>query len=80
MRKWLARLGFSFILLAAVFAWEGYRIGRGDRGPGHEGRMYACYAAAALCFGLGLRGVHERHRLLREQDDARPPRDERENR
>jgi hypothetical protein len=79
MRKWIGRLGFSFILLTVVFAWEGYRIQRGDRGPGHEGRMYACYAAAALCFGLGLRGVHERHRLLREQEVNRPF-DDQENR
>ena len=79
MRKWVARLGFSLILLTVVFAWEGYRIQRGDRGAGQEGKMYGFYAAAAVCFGLGLRGVHERHRLLREQEDNRLP-GERENR
>ena len=77
MRKWLARLGFSFILLTIVFAWEGYRTQRGDRGPDQQAKTYALYAAAALCFGLGLRGVHERHRMLRDGDD--PPRpDDRE--
>ena len=66
-RRWLARLAFSFILLAVVFAWEGYRAQRGDRG--HPWKPYAFFAAAALCFGLGLRGVHERHRAV---GDLRP--------
>ena len=70
MRKWLARLSFSFIILTVVFAWEGYRTRRGDRGPDQDMKAYAFYGAAALCFGLGLRGVHERHRILREQDAA----------
>ena len=68
MRRWLARLAFSFILLAAVFAWEGNRVRRGDRGPGHEWKMYAFFASAALCFGLGLRGVRERHRQFDDLD------------
>jgi hypothetical protein len=75
----LARLGFSFILLTIVFAWGGYRTHRGDRGPDQQVTMYAFYAAAALCFGLGLRGLHERHRMLREEDET-PRRDESENR
>lgn len=62
MRKWMARLGFSFILLAVVFAWEGHRTQRGDRGPGQERKVYAFYAAAAACFALGIAGVRERHR------------------
>ena len=69
MRKWLARLAFSFILLTIVFAWEGHRTRRGDRGPGQEGKMYAFFAAAAVCFALGLAGVRERHR----RDDNYPP-------
>lgn len=69
MRKWLARLSFSFIVVAAVLAWEGWRIRRGDRGPGREWQAYACIAGAAICFGLGLRGVRERHRLLHERSD-----------
>ena len=73
MRRWLARLAFSFILISAVFAYEGYRFQRGDHGAGHDWRMYAFYAAAAVCFGLGLRGVRERHRLLDEQ--PRDPQD-----
>ncbi len=66
MRKWLARLSFSFIIVAAVLAWEAYRTRRGDRVPGREWQAYALIAGAAVCFGLGLRGIRDRHRLLDE--------------
>lgn len=68
MRKWLARLSFSFLVLAAVFAWEGSRTQRGDRGAGQPWQTYALFAAAAICFGLGLRGIQERHQQA--DDDA----------
>ena len=68
MRRWLARLSYTFIVLTLVFAWEGYRTKRGDRGPGQEPKMYAFFAAAAVCFGLGLRGMRERHRVERRED------------
>jgi hypothetical protein len=66
--RWLARFSFSLIILTVVFAWEGYRIRRGDEGPGNEKKMYACFAAAAVCFGLGLRGMRERHRRMDEDE------------
>jgi hypothetical protein len=56
MRKWLARLSFSFLILAAVFAWEGHRAS--DRGV--KPRYY--YAIALIALGLGIMGIHERHR------------------
>jgi hypothetical protein len=71
MRKWLARLSFSLIIVAAVLAWEAWRTRRGDRGPGREWQGYALVAGAAICFGLGLRGVRERHRLLDEESAER---------
>ena len=71
MAKWIARFAFSFILLAAVFAWEGYHAQRGDRGPVETWKIYAFYAAAALCFGLGLRGIRERHRRMSDEEAAR---------
>lgn len=80
MRKWLARLSFSFIILAAVLAWEAWRTRRGDRGPGRDRQAFALVTAAAVCFALGLRGVRERHRALDQAsggggaDDDEPPR------
>ena len=71
MRRWMARLAYSFFVLTLVFAWEGYRTQRGDRGPDQHVKMYAFYAAAAVCFGLALRGLRERHRLD-EQEPSDP--------
>jgi hypothetical protein len=62
MRRWLARLSFSFFVIAAVLAWEAYKAAQGavQGGPGIRGALYALGAAAS--FGLGLAGVRERHR------------------
>ncbi len=70
MRRWWARLAFSFIVVALVLAWEGYRTHRGDRGPGQQWKTYAFFAGAALCFGVGLRGMRERHRMEEEDRDT----------
>ena len=34
MRQWLARLGFSFIVLACVLAWQGYQMSQHGPSPG----------------------------------------------
>ena len=58
MRKWLARLSFSFLVLAAVLFWEGRRAReRGETASGY-------YVGAALLTGAGLAGLRERHRPL----------------
>ena len=66
MRKWLARLSFSLIIVAAVLAYEGYHTHHGNRPTRPRWAAYVFIGAAALCFGVGLRGVRERHRLLDE--------------
>jgi NADH:ubiquinone oxidoreductase subunit 6 (subunit J) len=54
MNRWLSRLAFSFIVIAAVLAWEGRRaVGAAQIG---------CYVGAALLFALGVIGLRERHR------------------
>lgn len=68
MRKWLARLSFSLIIVAAVLAYEGRQVMRGDRGSRPAWAAYAFFAGAAVCLGLGFRGVRERHRA---RDDSR---------
>ena len=75
MRKWLARLGFSFLILAAVLAWEGYQAQTGRRGAVSPWRVWGCYAGAVVLFGAGLRGVRQRHRLMEERDDSARARD-----
>lgn len=68
MRKWLARLSFSLVIVAAVLAYEGYHTHYGNRPTRPRWAAYAFVAGAALCFGVGLSGVRDRHRLL---DQAR---------
>jgi hypothetical protein len=75
MRKWLARLGFSCLILAAVLAWEGYQTQIGRRGAAPRWRVGACYAGAVVLFGAGMWGVRERHRLIEERDGSSEPRD-----
>lgn len=61
MRRWLARLGFSFIILAAVFAWEGYKLTTHE--PTRPQRSYYYFAAAGAFAVMGLLGIRERHRM-----------------
>ena len=56
MRKWLGRLAFSFLILAAVLAWTGRQAAhRGDASTGY-------YAVAAALGAAGIIGLRERHR------------------
>lgn len=56
MRKWLARLAFSCLILAAVLAWEGHRAAE----QGRSATLH--YAGAIVLLGLGAVGLRERHR------------------
>jgi hypothetical protein len=59
MRRWLARLSFSFLILAMVLAWTGYKASKlPDRGTD----VLLCYAGAGVCLALFLAGTRERHR------------------
>jgi hypothetical protein len=61
-RAWLARFSFSFVLVGAVLAWEGYQSVTGNRGPVPQSRIVLYFAGALICWALGLAGVRERHR------------------
>jgi hypothetical protein len=56
MRRWLARLTFSFIILAAWLVWEGRKAH--ERGANATGY----YIGAALLAGAAMAGMRERHR------------------
>jgi len=56
MRKWLARLSFSFIVIAVVLVWDGQRAR--ERGESATAR----YVLAAVCAVVGMAGIAERHR------------------
>lgn len=56
MRRWLARLAFSFVILAAWLVWEGRkRVERGESAAVH-------YVGAGLLTGAAMAGFRERHR------------------
>ena len=59
MHRWLARLAFSFLIVAALLAWSGRKAAsRGD-----SPTLY--YAAVAVFGAAGIIGIRERHRRER---------------
>lgn len=61
MRKWLARLAFSFLVIAFACGWEAYR----GNHPRTKQVLLVC--GAAIGAGLGLAGLRERQRMYRDQ-------------
>jgi len=62
MKYWLARLSFSFFIIAAVLAWDTYRaVSRGTMTPT---RAILPVIAIVLAISLGIAGIRERHRHL----------------
>ena len=67
MRCWLARLSFSFFIIAFVLGWQAYNATHStainDTGPPGTRTRVALYVIGAVAaFALGLAGVRERHR------------------
>jgi type VI protein secretion system component VasK len=59
-RRWLARLSFSFFIIALWLLWHGYQGAR--QHTISSGRATLCYVAAFMALSLFLMGVRERHR------------------
>lgn len=62
LRPWLARFAFSFIIIAIVLLWEGYKALGGNGRPQQAGRAIACFVGAGAFMALGAAGNRERHR------------------
>ena len=73
MRRWLARLSFSLVIVGAVLLFEAFRSRPGAWGAPMitTQRRYAYAAGGALCLAVGMAGVRERHR--RSDDDSNGP-------
>ena len=62
LKAWLARLSFSFFILAMALAWTWYPTlsGRDPNASLAQTTLY--WLTIAACVVLGLLGVRERHR------------------
>jgi hypothetical protein len=65
MARWMARLAYSFFILAVLLAWEGYKELTRSSHP-QTWRIALYFLAAGISVGLSFRGVQERHRGDRE--------------
>lgn len=66
MRRWLARLSFSFIIVALVLGWDAWRSLREYTEPRPQWRIAVQFIAAAACLALGFAGTAMRHRDIRQ--------------
>jgi hypothetical protein len=68
MRRWLARLPFTFLILAGWLGYEGYRASTGRYGPVSSSRVAIYFLAAFLALSLSMMAFRERYR---PRDDDR---------
>jgi cytochrome c oxidase assembly factor CtaG len=61
-QRWLARLSFSFFIIAAVLFWEIYKISEGARGTVAGWRIGLYLVGCMLAITMGILGVRARHR------------------
>lgn len=71
MKRWMSRLSYSFLIIAAVLGYEIYRIVSGRRDPIPGWHLAIYIAAAAACLILGLIGMRIRFEEIRGNQ---PPR------
>jgi hypothetical protein len=62
IRRWIGRLTFSFVIIAAAMAWEGYKALGTEGRPQRPARAMGCFIAAGASMALASAGMRERHR------------------
>jgi hypothetical protein len=67
MNRWLARLAFSFLILAGLLFWEGYKLLTRPTGAPPTWRAWLYFLAAGLSVGLSAKGMRERHRQFDDE-------------
>ena len=76
MPRWLARLAFSFFILAGLLFYQAYREMNDPAAAKPPVWRIALYClAAGISIGLGLRGLRERHKMLSDSRDEPDDRD-----
>ena len=62
IQRWLARLSFSFFIIAALLFWEVYQISQGSRGSVPAWRISLYLLGIVLSVTLGALGIRAKHR------------------
>ena len=65
VNRWLARLSFSFFIIAAILFWEIYKTLDGRQREVSEWRIALYMIACVFAIVLGALGVRARHRTDR---------------
>jgi hypothetical protein len=60
-RHWLGRLTFSFLVVAFVLGWVGYKRYAAAGGAVGDWQTLLDFVAAALAAALGIAGLRRRH-------------------
>lgn len=60
-RRWLARLSFTFLILALVLGYDAYGSYRGFGRTMPIWRIYTEFAIALVCLILAFAGIKARH-------------------
>jgi hypothetical protein len=61
VQYWLSRAAFSFIIIAAVLIWNGYKLLQ-QQPPAETWRWALCFVGAGACAAFGVAGIRARHR------------------
>ena len=69
MPRWLARLAFSFFILAGLLFYQAYREMNPATAKPPIWRIALYCLAAGVSIGLGLRGLRDRHKTLSDSRD-----------
>jgi len=77
MSQWIARLAFSFLILAGLLFYQAYREMNDPTGAKPPVWRIALYClGAGISIGLGVRGMRERHKMLTDSRDQRDDRNQ----
>lgn len=67
-KAWLARLGYSFFIIAGVLAWEIYRVLSGRTAAVSRWQVALYVVAGSMAVAMGIAGMRARH--ARDNADA----------
>jgi hypothetical protein len=67
MNRWLARFAFTFLIVAGLLVYRGYREMTTFARP-EKWRIGLYFVAAGMGVGLAVRGFRERHRSQSDGD------------